>query len=139
MFKLRCVAPFDVAEWGVGVHNADVAKILQGDQVFGLSQAVQPATAEGQGAKILVDHIQELLGFGNSEDRQRRCSIKVLPPSMKDECSKNASYSPDGNVTTFEILHVVRSLHVIMNVTFACAAESLNGIEFSFLANSTNQ
>lgn len=42
---------------------------------------------------------------------------------------------PDGDVANVKVLHVVRTLHVIVHDTFACAAERLNGVNLTFLEN----
>ena len=60
MLKLGRVAALGVAEGWVGVDDAHVTQVLEGHQVFGLAQPVQPAAAEGQRAEVLVDHIQEM-------------------------------------------------------------------------------
>ena len=64
MLKLCSVAALDVAERGVGVDDAHVAQVLQSHQVLGLPQTVQPATAEGQRAEVVVDDVQQLLRLG---------------------------------------------------------------------------
>lgn len=60
MLILGGVAALDVAERWVRVYDAKVAQILQRHEVLALSQAVQPAAAECQSAKILIDHIQQM-------------------------------------------------------------------------------
>ena len=62
VLKLSGVAALGVTEGWVGVHDAQVTQVLQCHQVLGLAQAVKPATAEGQCAKVLVDHVQHMLG-----------------------------------------------------------------------------
>ena len=66
VFKLSCVAALGIAERGVGVHDAQVAQVLQSHQVLALTQAVQPAAAEGQRSKTLVDDVQQVLRSGQS-------------------------------------------------------------------------
>ena len=65
MFKLCSVAALGVTQWWVGVNDAHVTQVLQGYEVFGLTQAIKPTPAESQRAKVLVDDIQKLLGLGN--------------------------------------------------------------------------
>lgn len=62
VLKLSRVAALSVAQRGVGVHDAQVAQVLQRHQVLALAQAVQPAAAERQRAKVLVDDVEEVLG-----------------------------------------------------------------------------
>lgn len=64
VFELSCVAALAVAEWGVGVHDAQVAQVLQSHQVLALAQAVQPTAAEGQRSELLVDDVQQVLRSG---------------------------------------------------------------------------
>lgn len=62
VLKLSRVAALGVAQRGVGVHDAQVAQVLQRHQVLALAQTVQPAAAERQCAKVLVDDVEEVLG-----------------------------------------------------------------------------
>lgn len=62
VLKLGRVAALSVAQRRVGVHDAQVAQALQRYQVLALAQTVQPAAAECQCAKVLVDHVEEVLG-----------------------------------------------------------------------------
>lgn len=64
VFKLSRVAALAVAQWGVGVHDAQVAQVLQSHQVLALAQAVQPAAAKCQRAKILINDVQQVLCSG---------------------------------------------------------------------------
>lgn len=64
VFELSRVAALAVAKWGVGVHDAQVAQVLQSHQVLALTQAVQPASAERQRAEILIDDVQQVLSSG---------------------------------------------------------------------------
>lgn len=61
------VAAFDVAQWRVRIDDAHVAEILQTHQIFGLLEAVQPATAKRQCPEVIVYAAQKLLGFIQSE------------------------------------------------------------------------
>lgn len=70
MLELGSVGALGVAERGVGVHDAQVAQVLQGHQVLALPQPVQPAPAERQRAKVLVDHVQQVLRPGESGGRK---------------------------------------------------------------------
>lgn len=60
MLILGGVAALDVAERWVRVNDAKVTQILQRHQVLALAQTVQPAAAERQGPKVLIDHIQQM-------------------------------------------------------------------------------
>lgn len=60
MLVLGGVAALDVAERWVRVYDAKVTQILQRHQVLALAEAVQPAAAECQSAKVLIDHIQQM-------------------------------------------------------------------------------
>ena len=80
MLKLSGVTALDVAEWGVGVDDAHVTQVLEGHQVLGLSQAVQPAPAEGQRAEVGVDDVQQLLGLGQPGEGQYIMLISSCVP-----------------------------------------------------------
>lgn len=41
-----------------------ITEILETHEVLGLTQTVQPSAAEGQRAKVLIDHFQHVLGLG---------------------------------------------------------------------------
>lgn len=69
MLVLGGVAAFDVAERWVGVYDAKIAQILQCHQVLALTQAVQPAAAESQSTKVLIDHIQQMFSPWKSAAR----------------------------------------------------------------------
>lgn len=69
MLILGSVAALDVTEWWVRVYDAKVTKILQRHQVLALTQAVQPAAAECQGPKVLIDHIQQMFSPWKSATR----------------------------------------------------------------------
>ena len=62
VLELGCDAPLGVTERRVRVDDAQVTQVLQRHQVLALAQPVQPAATEGQRAKVLVDHIQQMLG-----------------------------------------------------------------------------
>lgn len=64
VFELSGVAALGVTERRVRVHDAQVTQVLQGHQVLAFTEAVQPASAEGQRAKFLVNHIQQVLSSG---------------------------------------------------------------------------
>lgn len=78
MFELSRVAALGVAQGRVGVHNAQVAQVLQGHQVLALAQAVQPPAAKRQCAEVLVYHVEQMLrsgqpgGDGTGESISRR-------------------------------------------------------------------
>ena len=71
MLVLGRVAALDVAERWVWVYDAKVTQILQRHQVLALAQAVQPAAAECQGAKVLIDHIQQMFSPWKSAAQQQ--------------------------------------------------------------------
>ena len=87
VLELGRVAPLDVTQRGIGFDDLLVAQVLEGHEVLLLSEPVEPAPAEGQRAEVLVDRVQEL-----------------LRPAQ-----------PQGDVADVEILHVVGTLHVIVN------------------------
>lgn len=62
VFKLSRVTAFSVTQRWVRVDDAQVTQVLQCHQVFGFAQTVEPATAECQCAKVLIDNIQQMLG-----------------------------------------------------------------------------
>ena len=72
---LRRVAALGVAQRGVGVDDAQVAQVLQRHQVLALAKAVQPAPAEGQRAKVFVDHVEKVLRPG----QPARGGAQVIP------------------------------------------------------------
>lgn len=74
MLVLGGVAALDVAEGRVRVDDAEVTQVLQRHQVLALAQAVQPAAAERQRAKVLVDHIQQVFSPWKSAARSQRLS-----------------------------------------------------------------
>ena len=105
MLVLRGVAALHVTERRVGRHDPDITQVLQGHQVLGLPQPVQPAVTEGQGAEVLVHDSQQGLG----------------------------ALQPQGNVTHVVVLHVVGALHVIVDQTPPSGAEGLDRKELAFL------
>lgn len=66
MLVLGGVAALDVAERRVWVDDAKVTEVLQSHQVLALAQAVQPAAAERQRPKVLIDDVEQMLGPGES-------------------------------------------------------------------------
>ena len=76
---LRRVAAFDVTQGRVGVDDAVVAKVLKCHQVLRLPQPVHPSPAEGQGAEILLDDVEQMLGLLQSSRVEMKASnIKRL-------------------------------------------------------------
>ena len=71
VLKLGRITALGVTEGRVGVHDAQVTQVLQGHQVLALPQTIKPASAEGQRAKVFVDHIQQVLRPGEP-DRKRK-------------------------------------------------------------------
>lgn len=66
MLVLGSEAALYVAERRVWVDDAKVTQILQSHQVLALTQAVQPAAAERQGAKVFIDDVQQMFSPGKS-------------------------------------------------------------------------
>ena len=99
---LCCVRPLDIAEWGIGVYDTVVAEVLEGHQILGLTKPVNPAPAESQGAEILVDDVEKVLGLLKSQ----------------------------GHVANVKVHHVVRALHVLVDHTAASGAERLDRVHF---------
>lgn len=64
VLKLCRVAALSVTQGRIRIYDALVAKVLESHEVFRLTQAIEPAPAEGQSPKVLVDHAQQLLGTG---------------------------------------------------------------------------
>lgn len=77
MLVLGGVAALNVAERRVRVDDAKVAQILQSHQVLALTQAVQPAAAEGQGAKVLIDDVQQVFSPGKSAAQESEGERRV--------------------------------------------------------------
>lgn len=103
MLILSRVASLDVAEGWVGLDDTNIAKIFQCTHVllllpivaiYGEGTAIlsfQPASAEGQGTKRLIDMAEELLGSRQTER----------------------------NVRSVEVFHVMGAFHVFHNVSSA--------------------
>lgn len=72
MLVLSGVTALDVAEGRVRVYDAEVAQILQGHQVLAFAQAVHPAAAKRQRAKVLIDHIQQMFSPWKSATQNER-------------------------------------------------------------------
>ena len=68
-------------------YYINASAYLQSHQVSRLSQPVEPPPAEGEGAEVLVDGVQELLG----------------------------ALQPERDVADVKVLHVVRGLHVVVD------------------------
>lgn len=75
MLILGGVAALDVAKRWVRVYDPKVTQILQGHQVLALAQTVQPAAAECQRAKVLIDHIQQMFSPWKSATVKRETSV----------------------------------------------------------------
>lgn len=99
------ITSLDVAQWRIRLDNALVAQILQCHLVFRGASAIQPALAEGQGAKVLVDGAQQLLG--RLQTQWHKWQIKVL--------------------------HVMRAVHVIVNQAATRRAKGFNRIKLILL------
>ena len=56
MFKLGSVTALDVAQRRIRIHNSDVTKILQRDEILGLIKSIEPSATESKRAKVLVNH-----------------------------------------------------------------------------------
>ena len=103
MLILSSVASLDVAEGWVGLDDTDIAKIFQCAHVLLLLPiaaidaegatilSFQPASAEGQGTKSLIDMAEELLGSRQTER----------------------------DVRSVEVFHIMRAFHVFYNVSSA--------------------
>lgn len=78
VLELSGVAALGVAERRVGVHDAQVAQVLQGHQVLAFAQAVQPAAAERQRAEVLVDNVQQVLRSGKPGGEKKGSKHQIL-------------------------------------------------------------
>ena len=87
VFELGGVAALDVAERRVGLDDALLPEVLESHQVAGLPDPVEPSPAEGEGAEVLVDRVEELL----------------------------RALKAERNVPDVEVLHVVARLHVVVD------------------------
>ena len=86
---MRCpTLTLDIDERRVGIHDALLAQVLESHEVPALAEPVQPAPAEGEGAEVLVDRIEQRLGL----------------------------LQPQRHVAHVEVLHVVAALHVLVHV-----------------------
>lgn len=82
VLELSGVAALGVAERRVGVHDAEVAQVLQRHQVLALAQAVQPAAAERQRAEVLVDDVEQVLRSGQPGVEIRRFRPQLMQTQM---------------------------------------------------------
>lgn len=87
MLVLGRVTSLDVTQWGIRLHDPLLSEVLEGHQITGLAQSIQPSPTERQGAKVFVDDVEELL----------------------------AALKTEGNVTHVKVLHVVTALHVVVD------------------------
>lgn len=55
MFALRSITPLDIAQWGICLNNSGADEVVQTKEVLVVSETVEVASAEGQGAKVLCD------------------------------------------------------------------------------------
>ena len=63
VLELSRVASFNVAQRRVRIDDAFIAQILEGHQVLGLSESVEPTATEGQRTEVLIDDAQQLFRF----------------------------------------------------------------------------
>lgn len=84
VLELSSVAALGVAQRRVGVHDAQVAQVLQRHQVLALAQAVQPAAAKRQRAEVLIDDVQQVLRSGQpgGEDQVLRYIMSYIKLCM---------------------------------------------------------
>lgn len=102
---LRRIRSLNVAQWRIRLDSALVAQVLKRHLVLGGARAVQPALAEGERAKVLVDGVQQRLG--------RRQTQR--------------------NVLQVKVAHVMRHVHVVVHDATAGRAERLDGVELVLL------
>ena len=95
-----------IAERRVLCNKTRVDETLEAQQVAFLANVLKVTRAESQSTKVLVDGAEQLLGTRKAQWDVRR-SI-VVP-------------------------HIVRALHVLVNVALARAAKGLNGIKLVLL------
>lgn len=142
MLVLGGVAALNVAERRVRVDDAKVAQILQSHQVLALAQAVQPAAAERQGAKVLIDDVQQMFSPGKSAAQSQRGSGGYVSERARSRWEaweqKTHNTVPYRYVSNVEVLHVMRALHVVVHRTSSCAAERFDGVDVAFLRNNTH-
>mmetsp|Transcript_9075 Transcript_9075/g.23732 ORF Transcript_9075/g.23732 Transcript_9075/m.23732 type:complete len:254 (+) Transcript_9075:323-1084(+) len=105
MLVLCRIAPLDIDERWVGLYDADVAQVAQREEVLLLAGAVDPAAAEGECVKILVDEREELL------------------------CLRQ----PQRDVSHIEVLHVMRALEVLLHIALARRPKRLDGEDLTLL------
>jgi len=105
VLELGRVATLDVTERRIGLHDALVTEILERHEVAVLVQAIEPSPTKGERSEILVDHVEKLLGFGQTK----------------------------GNVTHFRVAHVVARLHVIVDESTAGRAKSFDSVNLILL------
>ena len=88
MLVLRDVRSLHVHERRIRLNDAVIAQILQGHQIFGLTDAIEKSSAKSKRAKIAVDGAEKLL-------RTRQTQ---------------------GHVADVVVLHVVAALQVLAHV-----------------------
>lgn len=67
MFTLCGIAALDVAKWGIRLDDARRDEVVEAQQVLVVTEAVEVAPAEGQGAEVLVDGGEEGACAGDAE------------------------------------------------------------------------
>lgn len=60
MFKLRSVRPFDIAQRRIRLYDPARNQVVQPQEVLVLAQAVQVPPTKRQGAKVLVDDVEDV-------------------------------------------------------------------------------
>ena len=104
VFILCSKGPSHVTQRRIRINYTGIAQILKRHQVPTLTKPVQPPATEGKSGEVLIDDVEELL------------------------CACHAKR----DVSHFKVFHVVRAVHVIVDLPSPRRTESLNSKELSF-------
>lgn len=105
MLILRRVTPFHIAQRRIRINHAHIAQILQRHQVLRLASPIQPASTKRQRSKMFSYSTQQTLRFGH----------------------------PQRYVSDLKILHIMRTLHIVMHDSFSSATERLYSVQLILL------
>lgn len=61
MFTLRSVAALNIAKGRVGLYDTGRDEVIETEQVLIVAEAIEIAPAEGQGAEVLGDGVEQRL------------------------------------------------------------------------------
>lgn len=122
MLTLRGITPLDIAQRRISLDDTGANEIVQSQKILVVAQAVEVATAPGQGAEVLSDGSEEGFGRGDAQgDFGRVGAFGVV------RC-----FHLDGGLVFVMISRGKWFTYIIADVAFACAAEGFNGKSLAF-------